>query len=334
MPSAELLMDTFNELTTFDNLYSCWGKVKSGKNTKQGIDKFEASLFENLLEIQSKLRMMAYNFGPYHHFKVREKGKERDVVNASLKDKVVHWVLYRHLKTTWEKKFIGDSFGNIEGRGTHKAVLRFASFVRKPTNGYALKIDLSKYFYSIPHDELKQILFSNETNPRIVETLNLLIDSYITDTRYDMLFSENSPYRLTKNKGIPIGNLTSQIFANIFLTNFDSWIKHQLHVKYYIRYVDDIVILHGDKRSLSRLFEKINDHLLSLKITTNPKKVSIRKTTSGIPWLGYIVWPNHISAGQHLRSRYHKCLHESAFKDKTQALISYKGAFAWTGATR
>ena len=325
---------TLFKMTEFDNIFRCWLLVKRGKNTKNGIDLFERHLYENLIEIQQRLRSHQYNFGPYHSFVVREKGKQRDVVNTPLRDKIVHWLLYRHLSASWGKKFICDSFGNIEHRGTHKAVQRLAAFGRSAKNNYALKMDISKYFHSIPHATLKAFLRSIEKDTDITEIIGNLIDSYTTDTKFDRIFPVESPYHHTFFKGIPIGNLTSQVFANIYLNHFDHWMKESLKTKCYIRYVDDIVVLDASKHYLLELQNLMSAKLLELKLTVNPRKISIRKIASGIPWLGYIVWPNHISAGRHLRSRYHKCLHESSYKDNSQALISYEGAFAWTGATR
>lgn len=162
-----------------------------------------------------------------------------------------------------------------------------------------------------------------------------LIDSFKTDSQYDDLFPVDGMYRMTAAKGMPIGNLSSQLFANIFLNDFDHWVKEELRVKRYIRYVDDMVILADTKEELCAIRDLIVEKLAFDGLTIHPKKIRLAPSSSGIPFLGYVVWPNHISAGKYVRSRYLHRLrqHEQHGYDRTEALAAYKAMFSHTGST-
>jgi deoxyxylulose-5-phosphate synthase len=151
---------------------------------------------------------------------------------------------------------------------------------------------------------------------------------------FDSLFDERSPYRNTLNKGMPLGNLTSQIFANIYLNEFDHWVKEVLREKYYIRYVDDLVFLAEHPSQLHALQILVIQKLEQIGLTVNPKKISIRSIDKGIPFLGYIVWKNHISAGKFLRKGYNKALRRRVGQDNQSSMASYAGILKHTGATR
>lgn len=285
--------------------------------------------------IQERLRNRAYTFGPYRSFTIREK-KFRDVVDAPIKDRVVHWMLYDYLLPIWQPRFIHDTYGNLPGRGTHAAVRRLADFCRSPSCRWALQLDISKYFYSVPHDKLKARALRYVGDHDLRQLLTALIDSWRTDNRFDNLFPAGSAYRETAAKGMPIGNLPSQLFANIYLNDFDHWIKETLHVRHYLRYVDDMVILGDSRESLAVLGEKLIQHLTADGLTVHPKKIRLAPVTAGIQWLGYVVWPNHVSAGRYVRRRYLYRLRQKETKgyDHLESLQSYHAALAHTGSTR
>lgn len=285
--------------------------------------------------IQQRLCERAYRFGQYRTFIVREK-KHRLVVDAPMKDRIVHWALYRYMLPIWLPRFIHDTYGNLPGRGTHAAVRRVADFARRPANTWTLQLDISKYFHAVPHDLLKDRVLRYIGDESLRRLIVALIDSYRTDSTYDELFAPDSAYRQTPAKGMPIGNLPSQLFANIFLSPFDHWVKEQLGVSCYIRYVDDLAILGRSADELREISAKIAERMDSDGLTIHPKKIRLAPTRAGIPFLGYVVWPDHISAGQYLRSRYHYRLreHEQQGRDRTEALRSYRAALTHTGSTR
>lgn len=299
------------------------------------MQRFDADPLHYLSLIQQRLRTRTFRFGPYRSFTVREK-KFRHVIDAPMKDRIVHWMLYRTLLPIWQPRFIHDTYGNLPGRGTLAAIQRLADFARRPANTWALQLDISKYFHAVPHDQLKASVLRYLGDQDLRQIIIRLIDSYRTDGRYDDLFAPGSAYRQTPAKGMPIGNLTSQLFANIYLSDFDHWIKQTRRVECYIRYVDDIVILGHSATDLRQIAKQITDQLGALGLTIHPHKVRLAPVAAGVPFLGYVVWPSHISAGHYLRSRYHYRLrqHETQGADRSEALRSYRAALAHTGSTR
>lgn len=328
-------MSTFHDLTTLNNLFACWCEARRAKSHCSRVQRFAADPLHYLTLIQERLRARTYTFGPYRSFTVREK-KFRQVIDAPMKDRVVHWMLYEHLLPIWQPRFIHDTYGNLPGRGTHAAVRRLADFARRPDNTWALQLDISKYFHSVPHATLKGRVVRYLGDEDLRRLIIALVDSYRTDDRYDELFAPDSAYRTTAAKGMPIGNLTSQLFANIYLNEFDYWLKQTLHVRHYIRYVDDLVILGTSADALRQIAAQIVKRLEADGLTVHPRKVRLAPTSAGIPFLGYVIWPEHVSAGQYLRRRYHHRLrdHEHHGRDRTDALRSYRAALAHTGSTR
>lgn len=328
-------MINFHDLTALDNLFACWLQARSNKGGRLRIQRFAEDPLHYLSIIQQRLRDRQYSFGPYKTFTVREK-KFRDVVDAPMKDRIVHWMLYRYLLPIWQPRFIHDTFGNLPGRGTHAAIRRLAQFVRSASAVWVLQLDISKYFYSVNHALLKERVLRYLGDHELRVLLVNLIDSFQTDDSYDHLFDESTLFRQTAAKGMPIGNLTSQLFANIFLNDFDHWIKETLRVRHYIRYVDDMVILGESREELQTLCEQITAKLASEGLAIHPHKIRLAQANAGIPFLGYVVWPQHVSAGRYIRSRYHQRLrqHETGGRDRTDALRSYRAMLNFTGATR
>jgi len=325
---------TFYKLTSLDNLYQYWLKAKKNKSKSLRVQRFGDDPLRYLVMIQNRLRDRDYTFGPYKSFTVREK-KFRHVVDAPMKDRVVHWMLYDYLLPIWQPRFIHDTFGNLPGRGTHAAVGRLAQFCRSAESTWVLQLDISKYFYSVNHEILKSraLRFVGDHSLRML--MIALIDSFRTDTQYDDLFPADSLYRMTEEKGMPIGNLSSQLFANIFLNDFDHWVKEVLRVKRYIRYVDDMVVLASSKAELVAIRDLIVQKLALDGLAIHPKKIRLAPVEVGTPFLGYIVFPNHISAGKYVRGRYLHRLrqHERDGYDKTEALAAYSSMFKHTGST-
>lgn len=324
----------FMQITRMENLHRCWLKARQNKSKRERIRRFAQDPLRYLCAIQARLRSKGYDFGPYKYFVVREK-KWRDVVDAPMKDRIVHWMLYEYLYPIWESRFIRHTYGNLLGRGTHAAVEQLAKYCRRPSSVWVLQLDLSKYFYSIPHVLLKERVSRYVGDWDIRRLLSDLVDSFYTDGRYNHLFDKDSAYRKTPEKGMPIGNLSSQLFANIFLCSFDHWVKETLRVKQYIRYVDDIVVVGESKEEMIRVRSELVERLAQDGLTVHPKKVRIAPLSEGVPYLGYVIWKTHVSAARHMRSRYHRRLrqHEQG-EDRSEAIQSYKSMLKHTGASR
>lgn len=325
----------FLRLTALENLYACWLKARRNKGRRERIQRFAEDPLNYLLIIQDRLRSRRYTFGPYRSFTVREK-KFRDVVDAPIKDRVVHWMLYDTLLPIWQPRFIHDTYGNLPGRGTHAAVRRLADFCRTPVCRWVLQLDISKYFYSVPHERMKARALRYLGDHDLRQLLLKLIDSWRTDDRFDHLFPADSAYRCNPAKGMPIGNLSSQLFANIYLNDFDHWVKETLRVRHYLRYVDDMVFLGESREALISLSEQLVQRLAEEGLTVHPGKIRLAPVAAGVPWLGYVVWPGHVSAGRYVRQRYHHRLrqHENGGYDRTESLNSYLATLSHTGSTR
>lgn len=321
-------------MTSLASLFSYWRQARKNKSQSLRIQRFGADPLHYLSVVQARLRTRTYTFGPYKEFTVREK-KFRHVVDAPMRDRIVHWLLYKYMLPIWQLRFIADTFGNLPGRGTHAAVRRLAQFARSAGATWVLQLDISKYFYSVNHSILKARILRYIGDQDIRALLVDLVDSFYTDGQYDHLFAADTTYRRTRAKGMPIGNLSSQLFANIFLSDFDHWIKETLRVKCYIRYVDDLAIMAPSREALLTISTAIVEKLAADGLTIHPKKIRLAKVSDGVPFLGYVVWPNHISVGAYGRRRYHSRLrqHENGGRDCSSALNSYNAMFSHSGST-
>ena len=283
----------FHELTALRNLFECWLEASRNKGGRERIQRFASDPLTYLCTIQDRLRARRCTFGPYRTFTVREK-KHRDVVDAPMKDRIVHWMLYRYLLPIWQPRFVADTFGNLPGRGTHAAIARLADFCRDAGELWALQLDISKYFYAVPHARLKERVLRHVGDHQVRALILDLIDSFRTDDRYDALFPDDSAYRSTAAKGMPIGNLSSQLFANIFLDPFDHWVKESLRIRRYLRYVDDLVMLHESPAQLNAWRAAIDAFLRDrLGIQLNPVKTVLQPLERGLDFAGQVIRPHH-----------------------------------------
>jgi len=307
-------------------------QAKKNKSKSLRVQRFGDDPLRHLVTIHDRLRAREFVFGPYKTFTVREK-KFRHVVDAPMKDRVVHWMLYEYMLPIWERRFIADTFGNLPGRGTHAAVRRLAEFARGAGAKWVLQLDISKYFYSVNHSLLKGTILRYIGDQDIRALLVDLVDSFRTGAEYDHLFAPDTMFRRTRDKGMPIGSLTSQLFANIFLCAFDHWVKETLRIKLYLRYVDDLTFLAETKEELLTISAAVVEYLAAIGLTIHPFKIRLAPVAAGVPYLGYVVWPNHVSVGAYGRRRHHQRLrqHEVGGYDRSEALTSYKAMFSHTG---
>ncbi len=274
--------DLFYHIISTSNLLSAWREFRCGKNKKPDIQKFEFNLEKNILDIHFSLRRKTYINEPYVPFYVYDP-KRRHIHKAEVRDRVVHQAIFRQLYKVFDSSFIYDSYACRFNKGTHSGVNQLERFLRKETQNYTrnvwvLKCDISKFFDSIDHEILKDILFSKIKCPETKWLLNNIIKSF----------------EKTKGKGLPLGNVTSQLFANVYMNIFDQYIKHKLKIKYYVRYCDDFVIVSQEKKFLESIIPKIFEFLKTeLELKLHPRKVEIRKLSQGIDFLGYVILPHY-----------------------------------------
>lgn len=286
-------MKTYNKL--YKKLYStanlnlAFKKARKGKSKRNYVINFESNLEKNIAILQRDLRLKKYNPTKLKKFIVRDP-KTRTIHSSIFRDRIVHHAIVNLLNPIYEKIFIYDSFASRKFKGTHKAVERFEYFINKvssngqkinqPFNnnsikGYVLKIDIKHYFATIDHNVLLNILKKNIQDEDLIWLIEIVINNFRNQS---------------KGKGLPLGNYTSQFFANIYLNHLDYFVKHKLKAKYYIRYVDDFVILHKNKDVLVEYLNKIEKYLKFLKLELHPDKSELHALRNGITFLGYSIF--------------------------------------------
>lgn len=306
------LIHTYENIIAVDNLLGAWRGFLKGKRGKQDVQEFQYQLSDNLLELHNELATGTYQHGGYYHFKIADP-KPRDIHKATVRDRLVHHALYRQLYPFFDRTFIADSYSCRKEKGTHRAMNRFRDFAYQVSKNntrtcWVLKCDIKKFFTSIDHMTLKEIIASYVPDANIVRLLSLIIDSFST----------------APNVGLPLGNLTSQLLVNVYMNKFDQFVKHTLKAKCYIRYSDDFVVLSEDKERLESILLRIQDFLLEdLKLELHPNKVSISTLASGVDFLGWVHFPDHRVLRTVTKRRMLRRIEET--KGKPEVTLSYLG---------
>ena len=280
--NTKCIHNVFNKIISSENLFLAWREFRRGKRKKYEIQQFEFYLEDNIFELQRILEERKYIPGKYISFCVRDP-KLRNIHKAFVRDRLVHHVLFRILYPIFDKRQIFNSYSCRLEKGTHKGVLKLEEFARKLSINYkkpiyALKCDIKKFFHSIDHDILLRLIKSGGIDIETIRLSHKIIKSF----------------EMESGKGLPLGNVTSQLFANIYLNELDQFIKHTLKEKFYLRYCDDFIILGSNKNYLTGLIPQINNFLLKeLKLSMHPNKVIVRKFRQGIDFLGYVSLPHY-----------------------------------------
>ena len=286
-----------------------------GKRNKKDVQEFQLRLMDNIISLHQDLKNKTYSHGDYHAFNISDP-KPRNIHKASVRNRLLHHAVYRVLYPYFDKKFIHDSYSCRLNKGTHKAMERFKYFSRKVSRNntkqcWILKCDIKKFFASIDHSMLLQILGKYIEDREVLWLLNQIILSFHTSL----------------DKGLPLGNLTSQLLVNIYMNEFDQYIKHKLKVKYYIRYADDFVILSSSKDYLCTIYQYIVHFLRNkLKLELHPDKISIKTLSSGIDFLGWVHFPDHRILRTTTKRRMFKRLAQNSGKESRS---SYLGMLKW-----
>ena len=280
----------YYKITDFSNLLLASRKAQKGKRFKKNVLKFNHHLENELIGIRDSLISHTYRPGPYHVFKIYDP-KERLISAAAYRDRVVHHALCNVIEPVFEKTFIFDSYANRTGKGTHRAINRFQEFAGK--NRYVLKADIRKYFPSIDLEILKSLIRRKIACPDTLWLIYLIIDnSNQQEGVYDVFPGDDLFTPCERRKGIPIGNLTSQFFANIYLNPLDHFIKEELKCRYYVRYVDDFAVFDNDKKYLHQIKEETGAFLESLRLRLHENKTKVFRVETGIGFLGHMIFPD------------------------------------------
>ncbi len=277
------------ELVSFRNLLHAAQQAGRGKRGLANVARFRFDLENQLCRIQDDLISQSYEPGPYHTFEICEP-KRRLISAAPFRDRVIHHALCNVLEPIFERCFLFDSYACRKGKGTHAAVDRFQSFARQ--HRYVLKCDVQKFFPSVDHELLKGLLARKIKDHDVLWLIDRIIDS--SNPQDPVLRWYPGDGLLTpseRRRGMPIGNQTSQFFANVFLNPFDHFIRETIRVPGYVRYCDDFAIFGDDKAWLADVRERCRQFLRSLRLTLHPAKSVVSRTQDGCQFLGYRVFP-------------------------------------------
>jgi len=331
----------YPEIIALPNLYHAYYEAKKGKVLGRRFLTFDKKLHENLWQLHEELLGQSYEPSPYTIFYVRDY-KERRIMAPHFRDHVVHHAIYNYLEPIYDSTFIYDSFACRKGKGTHKAFLRVREFLNKYSpEDYFMKCDITKYFYSIDHYKLMELLERRIRDERLLWLFGRVIDSHNEETIPSHI---PNPEQEGQRKGIPIGNLTSQLFANIYLNELDQFIKHRLKVRHYVRYVDDFIILAKDKEYLHEICQKLRNFLGNeLYLKLEARKTHINKISFGVDFAGYVAFKRHTRVRSRNYRRFMKNLRERIWLYKTGRLpaeklyasfVSYLGHLGHTNSER
>ncbi|MDP2631159.1 MAG: reverse transcriptase/maturase family protein [Candidatus Uhrbacteria bacterium] len=272
----------FNKITSLENLFLAWEKFKKGKIEKRDVCEFAMRVEDNIFALHDELVGDKYRHSSYENFFVHDP-KRRHISKASVKDRVVHQAVAQVIEPIFERLFIFDSYSSRVGKGTHMAVKRLQKFLRKASkNGhvqvYALKCDVKKFFDSIRHDVILRLIGNVVRDEQSMSLIRKIVASYAID-------DENL-------RGLPLGNVTSQLFANVYLDSLDHFVKEHLRMRWYLRFCDDFLIIHSDRALLEVVLPRIEEFLSRERtLALHPDKVTIRKFSQGIDFVGQVLRP-------------------------------------------
>ncbi len=330
------LNHSIEDIISLENLFLAWGEFVVGKKSKPDVLEFSRNLADNIISLHEDLASGIYRHGPYEAFNISDP-KPRHIHKACVRDRLLHHAVYRILYPFFDRLFIADSYSCRLDKGTHKAVKRFQRMALSESRNnrrtcWILKCDIRKFFYSIDHDILFDLIKQKISDSDALRLIDKIIASFETDIHchprvngdpaancLDSRFRGND----RKNVGLPLGNLTSQLFSNVYLNELDQWVKHSLRAKNYVRYADDFAILSADKNRLENIIPRIAEFLQTrLKLSLHDKKVFIQTYASGVDFLGWINFPDHRILRKATKRRMFVWVKESP---KNETLQSYLG---------
>ncbi|KKS96622.1 MAG: hypothetical protein A2Y20_02685 [Firmicutes bacterium GWF2_51_9] len=303
---------SFENIISLENLLAAWREFLRGKSKRKDMEQFYLKLIHNLFCLHDELSNKTYKHGEYAAFHIFDP-KPRHIHKASVRDRLLHHAIYRVLYPFFDKVFIADSYSCQIGKGTHRALNRFKEFGYKVGKNntktcWVLKCDIRKFFTNIDHKILMTILQQYIPDTGILWLLRQIINS----------FSSTRP-----GVGLPLGNLTSQLFVNIYMNEFDQFVKHKLKARYYLRYADDFMIFSDDRVWLEKQILPIQKFLRNeLKLDLHPDKLFIKTLASSVDFLGWVHFSDHRVLRTATKRRMLKRIKENS---KQETLSSYLG---------
>ena len=337
---------------TFENLYRAYRECRRRKTATLNHLRFAENLEENLLLLERELQNRAYKPGRSIAFVV-QKPKPREIFAADFRDRVVHHLLYNYLAPIFERIFIYDSWACRKGKGTHRAIARLRSFCNesereresRPAKLYFLQADIRSFFTSIDQRVLYDLIAKKIKNEEILWlTRKIIFHDCAHDippkiqsqpSLFDKIPAGKSLFKVPRGQGLPIGNLTSQFFANVYLNELDQFVKHKLRAKHYLRYVDDFIILE-ELKELIHYRRAVNNFLRErLALSLHPKKRRIAPLESGIDFVGYVVRADYVLVRRRVVGQFRFRMDKLTGADKEAkevCLASYRAHFKWASS--
>ena len=311
----------FEKIYDYDNLVAAHINARNGKTHYKEVQMVDADPDRYLTPIQHMLKEKTYRTSKYKVFTKVDKGKEREIFALPYyPDRIIQWAIVQVLEPIWMDTFIKGTYSSLKGRGIHKALV---DLKRDLQNGHdtrhCLKFDIKKYYPSVNHEILKQIIKKKIKDPNVLELLDEIIDS---------------------NHGVPIGNYLSQYFGNLYLNDFDHWMKEVQHIKYYYRYCDDVVLLHPDKSWLHTTLAEIKQYLFdNLKLVVKENYQIFPTNVRGIDFIGYRCFSNYTllrkSTTKNLKRKLEPLQKFAELTPRDKCVIgSYHGWLSWCDGYR
>lgn len=290
-------MKTYKHLYTqvydFENLYLAYRKARKGKRGRAQPAQFERVQEEELLALQDELQTFTYKPGKYHNFFVHDP-KKRLISAAPFRDRVVHHALYRVIEPVWEARFIHDTYANRVQKGTHRALDRAQSYARKYK--YAFQCDVKQFFPSIDHSILRAEFSRLICDENVLWLCDQILESGagVLTNEYEMeWYKADDLFAINRPRGLPIGNLTSQFWANVYLSSFDHFVKRDLKCPAYVRYVDDFLLFANDTSTLLNWRNAVIQNMAGLRLSLHEEAAQVYPTRTGIPFLGFRLYPEY-----------------------------------------
>jgi len=278
-------------LVTFQNLLQAYRQAARGKRSQPQVADFEFKREGHLLDLQRELQTKTYRPGPYYSFYIRDP-KHRLISAALFRDRVVHHALCNIIEPLFERTFIGDSYANRVDKGTHRALDRAQALARRYR--YVLQGDVRQFFPSVDHAVLRAILARKLADPDILWLIDIILanGADVLIDEYDLVyFPGDDLLAACRPRGLPIGNLTSQFWANVYLNELDQFVKRRLRCPAYVRYVDDVLLFADDKHQLWDWKDAIREQLVGLRLTLHARSSTVYPVAHGIPFLGFRLYP-------------------------------------------
>lgn len=289
---AHTYRNLYDTMCTFRHVLAAYCQARRGKRRRPDVAAFEFAREEHVLRLVEELQTETYRPGRYRSFRVKEHGKLRVISAAPFRDRVVHHALCAVLEPIWERRFIHDSYASRPSKGTHAALDRAQHYARGYR--YALQLDVQQFFPSVDHAILRGLLARHIADERVLRLIDRILagGAHVLRKEYRMVyFPGDDLFAINRPRGLPIGNQTSQFWANVYMHALDMYIKQTLHCRAYVRYCDDMLLFANDKATLHAWRAAVIEQAAALRLMLHETRAQVVPVTAGIPFLGWVVYP-------------------------------------------